>query len=93
MPANVPVFGTIPKHAVLINVNEKNIPNENPAKEKEYNSISVNLQVKVAHVLPKKSVKYNVRVIFHRYILADFFTQTFIRFLRIFRTFFIAEFL
>ena len=54
------------KHAVLINVNEKHIPNENPAKEKEYNSISMNLQVKVAHVLAKKSVKYNVRVIFHR---------------------------
>ena len=65
MPANVTIFGIIPKHAVLINVNEKNIPNENPAKEKEYNSMSMNLQVKVAHVLAKKSVKYNVREVFH----------------------------
>ena len=66
MPANVTISGIIPKHAVLINVNEKNIPNENPAKEKEYKSMSMNLQVKVAHVLAKKSVKYNMRVIFHR---------------------------
>ena len=36
------------------------------SKKKEYNSISMNLQVKVAHVLAKKSVKYNMRVIFHR---------------------------
>ena len=35
MPANVPIFGIIPKHTVLINVNEKNIQNENPTKEKE----------------------------------------------------------
>ena len=69
MAANVPIFGIIPKHAVLINVNEKNITSENPTKEKEYNSISMNLQVKVAHVLAKESIKYNVRVIFHRLFL------------------------
>ena len=36
-------------------------------KEKEYNSMSMNLQVKVAHYLAKKSVKYNMTVIFHRF--------------------------
>ena len=65
MPANMPIFGIIPNHFVLINVNEKNILNKNPAKEKECNSISMNLQVKVVHVLAKKSVKYNVREVFH----------------------------
>ena len=29
MPANKLIFGIIPKHVVLININEKNIPNEN----------------------------------------------------------------
>ena len=43
MPGNVPIFGIIPKHAFLISVNEKNIPRENPSKEKEYNLISMNL--------------------------------------------------
>ena len=62
----MPIFGIIPKHVVLINVKEKNIQNENPAKEKEYNSIPMNLQVKVAHVLAKNSVKCNMRVILHR---------------------------
>ena len=66
MPANVPIFDIITKHAVLINLNEKNIPSENPTKEKEYNSISMNLQVKVAHDLAKTNVKFNMTVIFHR---------------------------
>ena len=58
-------FGIIPRHAILININKKNIQNENPTNEKEENSISMNLEVKVAHVLAKKSVKYNVRIIYH----------------------------
>ena len=93
MPANVPIFGIIPKHAVLINVNEKNIPNQNPAKEKAYNSMLMNLQVKVAPVLVKKSVKYNVRVIFHRLYSSKLCYSDFKQFLRIFHTFFTAEFL
>ena len=48
-----------------LNLNKKNTLSENPTKVKEYNSISINLQVKVAHVLAKKSVKYNMTVIFH----------------------------
>ena len=56
MPLNVPIFNIIQEHVVLINLNEKNMQRENPTKEKEYNSISMNLQVKVAHVLAKKSV-------------------------------------
>ena len=43
MPANVLIFGITPKYTILImNVNKKNIPNENLAKEKEYNLISIN---------------------------------------------------
>ena len=77
MPANVPIFGIIPKHTVLINVNEKNIQNENPTKEKEKNSISMNLQVKVTHVLARKSVKYNVRIIFHCLYISKLFNSGF----------------
>ena len=73
----MPIFGVIPKHAVLINVNEKNIPNKNPTKEKEYNSMSMNLQVKVAHVLAEKSAKYNVRVIFHHLYSSKLFYSGF----------------
>ena len=67
MPANVPIFGIIPKHAILVNLNKnkKDMPSENPTKEKKYNSISMNFQVKVAHVLAKTSVKYNMTAIFH----------------------------
>ena len=70
-------FGIFPKHAILINVNEKNIPNENPTKEKQYNLISMNLQGKVAHVLANESVKYNVRVIFHRLYSSQLFYSGF----------------
>ena len=77
IPANVPILGIILKHNVLINVNEKNIQNENPTKIKEKNSISMNLQVKVAHVLAKKSVNHNVRVIFHRLYTSKLFDSGF----------------
>ena len=64
MPLNVPIFDIIQEHVALINLNEKNMQRENPIKEKEYNSISVNLQAKVAHVLAKKSVQHNMTRIF-----------------------------
>ena len=51
-------------------------------KEKEYNSISMNLQVKVAHVLAKKSVLQTLLLRFLR-----------LQFLGILWTFFIGEFL
>ena len=77
MPANVPMFGIIPKQAVLINVNKKNIQNKNPTKEKEKSLRSMNLQVKLAHVLAKRSVKYNMRVIFHRLYSSKLFDSDF----------------
>ena len=39
MPTNVPIFDIIPKHAVLINIKENNIQNENPTKKREKFSI------------------------------------------------------
>ena len=77
MPANVPMFGIIPKHAVLINASKKNIQNKNPTKEKEKSLRSMNLQVKLAHVLAKRSVKYNMRVIFHRLYSSTLFDSGF----------------
>ena len=59
------LFDIILKHTILNNLNKKNTPRENPTKAKEYNSKSMNLQVKVARVLVKESVKYNMTVIFH----------------------------
>ena len=77
MPANVPMFGIIPKHAVLINASKKNIQNKNPTKEKEKSLRSMNLQVKLARVLAKRSVKYNMRVIFHRLYSSTLFDSGF----------------
>ena len=41
MATNVPIFCIIPKRIVSVNLNKKNIPSENPTKEKDYNSILI----------------------------------------------------
>ena len=41
MATNVPIFGIIPKRVVSVSLNKKNIPSENPTKEKDYNSILI----------------------------------------------------
>ena len=41
MATNVPIFGIIPKRVVSVSQNKKNIPSENPTKEKDYNSILI----------------------------------------------------
>ena len=41
MATNVPIFGIIPKRIVSVSLNKKNIPSENPTKEKDYNSILI----------------------------------------------------
>ena len=41
MATNVPIFGIIPKRVVSVSLNKKNMPSENPTKEKDYNSILI----------------------------------------------------
>ena len=76
MPANADFWYNSKAHR-LNQCKQKEYTEQKSNKRNEYNSISMNLQVKVVHVLAEKSVKYNVRVIFHHLYSSKLFYSGF----------------